>query len=95
MKSFFQASLITLIIINLNCANQRTPTGGPKDTIPPTLISSIPLNETINFNNNWIELSFNDNINTTALKKNLIISPLTELKYSTKTKKNKIRLTFE
>ena len=95
MKNFFQASLITLIIINLNCANQRTPTGGPKDTIPPTLISSIPLNETVNFNNNWIELSFNDKINTTALKKNLIISPLTELKYSTTTKKNTIRLNFE
>ncbi len=95
MKSFLQASLVTLIIINLNCANQRTPTGGPKDTIPPTLISSVPLNETVSFNNNWIELSFNDNINTTALKKNLIISPLTELKYSTTTKKNKIRLNFE
>ena len=95
MKCFFQACMITSIIINLNCANQRTPTGGPKDTIPPTLISSIPLNETVNFNSNWIELSFNDNINTTALKKNLIISPLTELKYSTTTKKNKVRLTFE
>ena len=69
MKSFIQACLITSIVINLNCANQRTPTGGPKDTIPPTLISSIPLNETVNFNNNWIELSFDDNINTTVLKK--------------------------
>ena len=95
MKSFIQACLITSIVINLNCANQRTPTGGPKDTIPPTLISSIPLNETVNFNNNWIELSFDDNINTTALKKNLIISPLTELKYSITTKKNRVRLTFE
>ncbi len=95
MKSFIQACLITSIVINLNCANQRTPTGGPKDTIPPTLISSIPLNETVNFNNNWIELSFDDNINTTVLKKNLIISPLTELKYSITTKKNRVRLTFE
>ena len=74
MKIFFQACLIMSIIINLNCANQRTPTGGPKDTIPPILISSIPLNETVNFNKNWIELYFNDNINTTGLKKNLIIS---------------------
>ena len=87
MKNFFQACLITLIIINLNCANQRTPTGGPKDTIPPTLVSSIPLNETVNYSSNWIELSFDDNISTTVLKKNLIISPLTELKYSIMTKK--------
>ena len=58
MKSFFQACLITSIIINLNCANQRTPTGGPKDTIPPILISSIPLNENVNLNNNWISLLY-------------------------------------
>ena len=95
MNPFIKACLITLILMNLNCANQRTPTGGPKDTIPPILTSSIPKNETTLFNNNWIELSFNDNINTATLKKNLVISPLTKLKYTVKTKKNKVRLTFE
>ena len=95
MNPFFKACLITSILMNLNCANQRTPTGGPKDTIPPILTSSIPINETTLFNNDWIELSFDDDINTTTLKKNLVISPLTKLKYTVKTKKNIVRLTFE
>lgn len=95
MKIFVKACLITFILMNLNCANQRSPTGGPKDSIPPILISSIPLNGALNFDNNWIELSFDDNINTTTLKKNLVISPLTELKYTAKTKKNKVRIEFE
>ena len=69
MKIFVKACLITLILMNLNCANQRGPTGGPKDTIPPTLTASIPFNEALNFDDDWIELSFDDDINTTTLKK--------------------------
>ena len=95
MKIFVEACLISLILMNLNCANQRSPTGGPKDSIPPILINSIPLNEALNFDNDWIELSFDDDINTTTLKRNLVISPLTELKYTAKTKKNKVRIEFE
>ena len=95
MKIFVKACLINLILMNLNCANQRSPTGGPKDSIPPVLISSIPPNAALNFDNDWIELSFDDDINTTTLKRNLVISPLTELKYTAKTKKNKVRIEFE
>ena len=95
MKIFVKAFLISLILMNLNCANQRSPTGGPKDSIPPILISSIPPNGALNFDNDWIELSFDDDINTTSLKRNLVISPLTELKYTAKTKKNKVRIEFE
>jgi len=95
MNIFVKACLITLILMNLNCANQRTPTGGPKDTIPPTLTSTVPINATLNFNDNWIEMSFDDDINTTALKKNLIISPRTELKYSLKSRKNTLRIEFD
>ena len=71
MKIFVKACLITLILMNLNCANQRSPTGGPKDTIPPTLTASIPSNAALNFDDDWIELSFDDDINTTTLKKKL------------------------
>ena len=95
MTRFLQACLITSLLMNLNCANQRSPTGGPKDTIPPNLTASIPLNETLNFGDDWIELSFDDDVNTTTLKKNLTVSPLTELEYTIKTKKNKVRLTFD
>ena len=95
MKIFVKACLITLMLMNLNCANQRTPTGGPKDTIPPTLTSTIPINATLNFSDDWIEMSFDDDINTTTLKKNLIISPRTELEYSLKSRKNTLRIEFD
>ena len=87
MNPFFKACLITSILMNLNCANQRTPTGGPKDTIPPILTSSIPINETTLFSNDWIELSFDDDINTTTLKKKPSYQPAYTIKIYCKNQK--------
>ena len=41
--------LFMLSGIFLNCARRGTPTGGPKDSIPPILVKAIPNIESINF----------------------------------------------
>ena len=92
MKLFTYALLLTLLITQLNCANQKTPTGGPKDSIPPALLQSFPSSGTTNFKGNTITLIFDDKIGSQQLKNTLIISPTTDLTYDITTKQNKTRL---
>lgn len=77
-----------------SCASPSSPTGGPKDTIPPTLIRSIPINKTINFKDRSITLEFDERIKTAKLKEQLIITPLTTSKYEFIVKKNTFKITF-
>jgi hypothetical protein len=59
----------------LSCARQSSPTGGPKDTIPPKLVNAIPRNESTNFKGQQIELEFSEMIIANNPKEQLIITP--------------------
>jgi uncharacterized protein (DUF2141 family) len=84
---------ILFIIVCFGCASQTTPTGGPKDETPPKLISTSPKPETTNFNDNTIELNFDELIQLEKPKEQIIISPLIkEVEYSYR--KNKVFLKF-
>ena len=50
------------IIFLFSCARQSSPTGGPKDTIPPVLVRAIPPNETINLKAKELQLIFSEDI---------------------------------
>ncbi|MEQ8239538.1 MAG: Ig-like domain-containing protein [Cyclobacteriaceae bacterium] len=97
MKQTLYGLLIIMVfeIFSSRCANPITPTGGPKDTIPPTLVYSNPVNEEINFKNNEITLQFDEYINADKLKQNLIITPFFESKYKSIIKKTRLILRFE
>lgn len=87
---------ITLFVILLQyCASPITPSGGPRDTIPPTLIESIPVTEQVNFNERILRLSFDEFVSSDQIKNNLIITPSTDNKYTTQVKKNTVILKFE
>ncbi len=51
------------------------PTGGPRDSIPPKLISTNPVTGATNFKGNRITLIFNEYIQLQELQQNLIVSP--------------------
>lgn len=87
--------IITLDLFLHSCANPITPTGGPKDTIPPSLISSLPLDQSLRFKEQSIEMTFDEFINADKLKQNLVITPITEVKYKTLVKKQTIWISFE
>ena len=87
--------VFSLIILFQECANPGRPTGGPKDTIPPILISSNPMSGTINFKESTIELEFSEYINSSKLKQELIITPKSDLKYKAVAKRNKLVIKFE
>lgn len=97
MKRIIQAILIILIleVTFQQCANPLTPTGGPKDTIPPTLLLSQPIDQTINFSGKEFTLYFDEFISADQLKQNLIITPYTDLKYKQTVKRRDLIIKFE
>jgi uncharacterized protein (DUF2141 family) len=74
-------SVVTAAIIALpRCANPGSPSGGPKDTIPPILINTIPLDRSTNVSPEKISIYFNEYIAFKDINKKLVISPPLEYK---------------
>src|ERR1700709_1464941 len=63
------------LISGTGCANIIPPTGGPKDTIPPKLVSAVPKNGTLNFNGKLITFTFDEYVEVKDKEKNLVINP--------------------
>jgi len=84
---------ITTILTN--CANPLSPTGGPRDTIPPYLISSNPESQTLNFNDRVIRMEFSEFISTDQLQSNLTITPNQDIKYTQLAKRNQLTLKLD
>ena len=57
------------------CAKTTSPTGGPKDTIPPILIKSIPEKESLNYDGKEIQLIFSEDITLKNQKEQIIVTP--------------------
>ncbi|MBU2914655.1 Ig-like domain-containing protein [Reichenbachiella agariperforans] len=95
MKHIFPFVIILIAIFVYACANQGTPSGGPRDTIPPLLLESNPTDKTINFDGKEFSFEFNERINADKLKQKLIITPFTENPYKFKVKKNDLYIEFE
>lgn len=92
MKQFIYIILFVFLIdlTFQNCANPGAPTGGPQDTIPPTLTFANPPNGTTNFTENTIELEFSEYVSADKLKQQLIITPSTDVQYKSIVKRNKL-----
>ncbi len=63
----------------VDCAKRGRPTGGPKDSIPPIIVRSVPENYTTNFTGDEIRVYFDEYIKLKELSKNLLISPPMEI----------------
>jgi hypothetical protein len=82
-------------IFILACARQSTPTGGPKDTIPPVLLRSNPANEQLRFKGKSIELTFSELVALSNPKEQVIITPTIGKDYDIIARNNKVILTYE
>lgn len=60
------------------CANIIPPTGGPRDSLPPRLISVNPKDSTLRFTGNRIVFNFDEYIDLQSVSENLIVSPTLE-----------------
>ena len=58
-----------------SCADERPPTGGKRDSIPPKLRLADPPNKSLNFKSDKVSLHFSEYIQQTLDPKEIIISP--------------------
>lgn len=70
-KLIFIATVISLT----RCASPVTPTGGPKDILPPVLLKAEPNNKTTNIKPESITFQFNENIQLKSAQDKIIVSP--------------------
>jgi uncharacterized protein (DUF2141 family) len=95
MKVLQHSYLILYLLFVLSCARQTTPTGGPKDSIPPILIGSNPRHGDINFTGKTIELTFNEAILLNNPREQIIITPDIGKPVDARAKKNQVVVTLE
>ncbi|MCE6993097.1 Ig-like domain-containing domain [Dyadobacter sp. CY323] len=86
---------ILCLFIFEQCAQQVTPTGGKKDSIPPNLVESNPLNKTLNFKGRKLELFFDEYVVVDNINQKLVITPEADNPYSYKQNGMSVLLTFK
>lgn len=98
---FFLFSILAAIITTggSGCAQIGAPTGGPKDTLAPKLVSASPASGTTNFTGNKITLTFDEYVEVKEVQTNVLVSPLTKtnplINYKFKTVTIKIKDTLQ
>ena len=77
IRGFVAILLFLLAIFALlhSCANIKPPVGGPRDTIPPLIIETDPLNQSLDFKGDEVRVKFHEAIKVDNLNKKLIITP--------------------
>jgi uncharacterized protein (DUF2141 family) len=77
LSSLLIVSLLYILAIsNAGCGQVGMPTGGPKDSIPPRLVSASPALKSTRVTSNKITLTFNEYVNLKDAQTNVFISPL-------------------
>jgi hypothetical protein len=74
-------SMIFLVIVLLwgpSCANIIPPAGGPRDSLPPVLISATPGDSTLNFNSDRIVFEFDEYVDLQDVAANVLFTPTFE-----------------
>ena len=78
-----------------SCAQQGSPSGGPRDEDPPVVLESEPLNYSTNFEAKKIRISFDEYIVLENVNQQLIVSPPMEEQPTVKLRKKTIIIEFE
>ncbi|HUQ96985.1 MAG TPA: Ig-like domain-containing protein, partial [Chitinophagaceae bacterium] len=85
MKQVFFSFLTFVFILfvcvsgSVGCANIIPPEGGPRDSLPPVLVSASPRDSTLNFKGNRIVLQFDEYIDLRDVQNNLLFTPTFEV----------------
>ena len=83
-KTYFLTALLFISVavfwslVPISCANIIPPAGGPRDTLPPTLVKAEPGDSTLNFHAKQVVLTFDELIDLKDVVNNLIFTPIFE-----------------
>lgn len=95
MKVLRHSYIVLYALFILSCARQTTPTGGPRDTIPPSLIQSQPQNGTVNFQDQSIQLVFNEAVILNNPREQILVTPDLGKPVDARVKKNTVTINLE
>ena len=103
MKYFKLKNILTLVIgvsffyliFFTSCANIGSPSGGPKDSIPPVVVRTIPLLRGTNYSGKDVRLTFDEYILSDEIAENLVISPPMKKKPQIKMKGKMLIVEFQ
>ena len=88
--------VMTALVVGMAaCANVVSPTGGPKDETPPTVIRSIPENFSPNFSSTQIRVFFDEFVTLSNLRQQLLVSPPMEIQPEIRIKGRSIIIDIE
>jgi Bacterial Ig-like domain len=83
MKNFLLLLLLLMVLIRFplitGCANMIPPTGGPRDSLPPVLVTAVPAPRTLDFTAKRIVLTFDEYIDLKDARTELIVSPVPKI----------------
>lgn len=79
-------AVLAWIVIISSCANQGMPTGGPRDSVPPILLETSPMYNSLNFSGNKVQFTFNEYIISDEVSEKLVVSPPLEKRPIIRTK---------
>jgi len=95
-KSWYNALYILSAALAIQgCANIIPPTGGPKDTTAPLLVTARPGDSALNFKGKKIELHFNEFVEVKDQTTQITISPLTQKNPEVTAKGKKVTFLFK
>lgn len=95
MKKVKLAIFLAIHILVISCAKQTSPTGGPKDTIPPTLTSSQPRKGQTNIKPKQITLEFDEAITLNNPKDQILVTPDIQKKYKIEGRNRSVNIQLE
>jgi len=79
MKNLVKIFLLIIIITFFyKCANQLPPPGGDVDKIPPEVLEVYPANGTLNFSDDYFEITFSEYVDKLSFGQAFFISPSIE-----------------
>lgn len=89
MKKIFHKCIYVSVLIAFlaGCANIQAPSGGPPDKEPPKVVEFAPLDKTINFDADRIEIVFDKYMNKNSVVENTYILPSTKMQFDWSGKK--------
>lgn len=100
-KNFFFSLIFLFIVVAfyavlpVGCANIIPPSGGPRDSTAPRLISAVPKDSTLNFRGNRITFTFDEYIGDPQdLQTNLLFTPTFEVNPEIAVRARTMTLTF-
>ena len=87
---------LCMITMLSGCANRgQGPQGGPRDSIPPTLLKETPVNGTCNFTGKTIVMQFDEYVQLDNVADNVLMSPPQKTPPTVKAVGKKVTVTFE